>query len=99
MKVGRPYVKPADSGRISHEIRQSRPDWFREWLENQGRYALLDCGHYVDINDRSVAYIIGATDKHIVCPEHNQWALVVRSATFTEYMGIPPNVIPDTPPF
>lgn len=100
MRLVKPTAKPAPerSGRASSTARKgmSRPEWFKEWLANQGRYVELACGHIVDANDHGQcevrilnAVFPGMTLTKLYCWTCEGHQDAVRGATFSQYMGIP----------
>lgn len=68
--------------------------WLKEWLENQGQYVRLECGHTEDLKDRG-ALIIG---NRVLCDECG-WTSVRRSIRFLEYIGLKRTPTPAEPPF
>jgi hypothetical protein len=76
-----------------------RPKWLGEWLENQGKYVELECGHLVDLNDRSYAPLVHPTEQMIDCEIHRSWQRIVKRISFLEFAGIKVKPTPDEPLF
>lgn len=94
-------IKPAKAPPGRHESRGSGLPltWLKEWLENQGKYVELSCGHMIDLNDRSVAHCMHPTLPMVDCEVHRSWQKIERKVTFHEFAGIRVNPIPDEPLF
>lgn len=82
-----------------------KPQWLREWQENQRHYVMLSCGHKDDINSRGILIIkallpVGKTSHYdVFCEPCNAFKRVKRNMTKYEYLGITPAEIPDEPLF
>lgn len=76
-----------------------KPQWLRDWIEDQGSFVLLSCGHKENMNDRASIIIARIAGVYLVCPRCNDLAAVVRHMKFTEYAQIPPKVESDIPLF
>lgn len=87
----------ATAGRIARNG-SVRPlaDWYVEWLENKGKYVLLECGHKDDLKNKAV--VIGS-DREVICPRCNEWKKVTKSLRFSEYLGIEIPPVPELPQF
>jgi hypothetical protein len=57
---------------------QSR-GWLKEWIENKGRWVLLDCGHVEDLNDRAMLIIRTFDGCTVGCEQCNRFASVVKT--------------------
>lgn len=79
--------------------RYGPPQWLEEWLENQGKYVELACGHMVDLKDSRNQPLIHPSDKLVDCEIHRAWQRVKQKVTFHEFAGIRVNPIPDEPLF
>ncbi len=100
--------RPATPGNAPHSRGSAHgnrpvgfPDWFKEWLEDKGRWVLLKCGHKADLNERGQLYLQGAKrgDILVICEKCWQIPAIERHLTYAEYRGIPTAVIPEEPLF
>lgn len=99
--VKRLESSPASRGRTPH-IPRAKPQWLREWIEDQGRWGLLKCGCKLNITARGLTIIEAFGGKKAVtifCERHNEFYELVRLMKFTEYAGITVTAIPDIPAF
>jgi hypothetical protein len=46
----------------------NRPDWFVEWLNNQGKWVLLKCGCIEDVHLPQCITLLTGKQIHIFCP-------------------------------
>ncbi len=46
----------------------ARPDWFAEWLANQGKWILLECGCIEDIRMPQCVTLLTGKKIYIECP-------------------------------
>lgn len=82
-----------------------RPQWMREWIEDQHHYVMLVCGHKDDITRRGMLIIkalLGTNRKSqydVFCETCNDFKRVKRNMGKLEYLGITPAEIPDVPLF
>jgi hypothetical protein len=78
-----------------------RPEWFKEWLEDKGKWVELECGHKVDLNERGQLNLVGTKrgDMLTICEQCWQFCAVKRHISHSEYREISAAVIPDEPPF
>lgn len=90
--------EPDRSARRVH-VRAEKPQWLREWIEDQGHYVLLSCGHRENMNDRATLIIARISGVYIVCEKCRDLAAVVKHMKFTEYAQIPAKAETDEPLF
>jgi len=78
-----------------------KPDWYKEWIADKGRWVLLKCGHKADLNERGQIYLTGDKpgDILVICEKCWQIPAVERHLSYAEYRGIPTAVIPQDPLF
>lgn len=76
-----------------------KPQWLKDWIEDQGSYVLLSCGHKTNMNDRASIIIARIAGVYLVCERCNDLAAVVRHMKFTEYAEIPPKAESKIPLF
>lgn len=99
MQIRSPYRTPATNTGFG----QSRlVSWFQEWIANKGQYCLLDCECFEDLKDRSLTVIhaLGNQTVHVWCERCDLDSIVIRTATMTQYLGLPPSkMIGDEPEF
>src|SRR5688572_19426760 len=98
MQLRRPAgdLRGAKLGGRSHGF-QPMVDWFKEWIEDQGQWALLKCGHKCDLKERGQMTLRGVKrgDLLVICEKCWQIPAVERYLSYAEYRGIPTAVIPD----
>jgi hypothetical protein len=70
-------------------------DWLKEWIENKGRWVLLECGCIDDLNDRAMTIIKTFEGCTVGCERHNRFVSVVRTLS----RKTPPVKQPDEPLF
>jgi hypothetical protein len=46
----------------------ARPDWYAEWLANQGRWVLLECGCIEDVHIPNCVTLLTGKTIYIQCP-------------------------------
>jgi hypothetical protein len=46
----------------------ARPDWFQEWLANQGKWVLLECGCIEDVHLPQCVELLTGKKIYIACP-------------------------------
>lgn len=75
--------------------------WFREWIEDQGKWALFVCGHKANISARGTLIIqaFGQRKTQVFCNPCQDFRLVKRLMGFNEYAGIEVKPIPEIPAF
>lgn len=76
---------PRDSDNSSLYFAPRMPSWLAEWIHNQVRFGLLDCGHFCDRNDHSA--IVGDKMECVTC---GAYIRVTRGSTLLERFGIVP---------
>jgi Zn ribbon nucleic-acid-binding protein len=99
LKIKKAVDRTFGDGSYFPNVRAWPPKWLLEWRENQGQYVELQCGHMVDLNDRSIAPMIHPREQLVDCSIHRSWQPVSRKVTFHEYAGIRVKPIPDEPLF
>jgi hypothetical protein len=71
-----------------------RPDWFAEWLANQGKWVLLECGCIEDVHLPQCITLLTGKQIYISCPfdlDHGFQA-IAKTLTFRDVLlarGIP----------
>jgi hypothetical protein len=97
-------VKPNSLAGARGNKSPSRPDWFAEWLRNQGKYVLLSCGCIEDVHLPQCVTLLTGKTIYISCPfndEHGfqsikktltyREALIMRGIEFADDPGaLPP---------
>jgi hypothetical protein len=94
-------------GSGSHRAPARVPEWLREYIEDQGQFALLQCGHKENLNDKAVLLIVTLAkitkqpwkNTQVFCERCNQFTGVDRHMKFHEYAGIPERPETDIPLF
>jgi hypothetical protein len=82
----------------------ARPDWYAEWLSNQGKYVLLECGCIEDVHMPQCVTLLTGKKIYIACPfdlDHS-FQLIKRTLTYREALmarGISFTDTPELPPF
>lgn len=92
---------PASRGRSSR-IPRAKPQWLKEWIEDQGRFGLLKCGCKLNLSARGLTIIESFGGKKAVtvyCERHNDFAELERLIKPNEYLGITVPAVPDNPLF
>ena len=64
MRITRPNDLAGAKGNKSPR----RPDWFAEWLANQGKYVLLECGCIEDVHLPQCLTLLTGKHIEIWCP-------------------------------
>lgn len=72
----------------------SRPEWLKEWIENQGHYVELSCGCMEDQKTRGLLMVFLAgglkgREIEILCVRCDKWVWLTRSVSLREYLGLP----------
>lgn len=101
MKFRKPTIGPAPTSSGAGPSR-GRPDWLKEWLENQVHYVQLSCTHYEDLTygHLLIIAVFGKNKGRIVmCERCNVWVSVVRKASMHEYFGLPAAASTEVPMF
>lgn len=85
-----------------------RPDWYVEWLANQGKWVLLKCGCIEDVHIPQCLTLLTGKQIFILCPfdmDHG-FQVIKKTLTFRDVLlarGIPLDENTDTkgmlPPF
>jgi hypothetical protein len=99
MRLIRPADSPGKSSPTSRVSRAYKPQWLREYIEDQGKFALLSCGHKLNVNERAVSIIIRRLGAYVVCERCGEPMAVVRYMKFREYAELPAIVESDIPLF
>lgn len=73
-----------------------RPDWFVEWLKNQGKYVLLDCECIEDVHLPQCISLLTGKRIYILCPfdDDHGFQAIKKTLTFGDVLkarGIPVN--------
>lgn len=66
----------------------NRPDWFAEWLANQGKYVLLNCECIEDVHLPQCLTLLTGKRIYILCPfdsEHG-FQLIKKTLTFRDVL-------------
>jgi hypothetical protein len=78
-----------------------RPDWFAEWLANQGKWVLLDCECIEDVHIPQCVTLLTGKHIEIMCPFGHGFQRIKKTLKFREVLearGIefpdPPGLIP-----
>jgi hypothetical protein len=61
-------IKPHDLAGGKGKRPPRRPDWFAEWLSNQGKWVRLECGCIEDVHIPSSIQILTGKKIYIECP-------------------------------
>lgn len=74
----------------------NRPDWFAEWLSNQGQWVLLECECIEDVHLPQCVTLLTGKEIYISCPynEGHGFQKIKKTLTFREVLlarGIPIN--------
>src|SRR5690349_8595368 len=100
------FIKPVDSSPASRgrssRIPRAKPQWLKEWIEDQGKFGLLKCGHKLNLSARGLTIIEAFGGKKAVqvyCETCNDFSELKRLMKFTEYAGITVPAVPDNPLF
>ena len=100
-KASEPLAERGSSARASVSPRGRRPQWLVEWIDEQGQYVLLECGHtesFANV-DATLCLLRTFTGLEVICEHCNRFVKVTRAITFTEYENIPLPVYAPDPPF
>lgn len=65
-----------------------RPDWYVEWLRNQGKWVLLECGCIEDVHMPTCVTLLTGKTIYIECPfdwEHGFQA-IKKTLTFRDVL-------------
>lgn len=71
------------------------PSWRRKWIENLVRWVKLECGHVLDINDRTLMFINSFDGADVECHRCGRFVKVGK----TMKRKTPPVQLPDNPLF
>jgi len=100
------FVQPMRSGSkgAAPHSAKSRPEWLKEWIENQGHYVELSCGCMEDFKSRGLLQIYNTVaekfkEVEVFCVRCDRWVWLVRSVSLREWWGIPKTDLPDMPLF
>lgn len=63
----------------------ARPDWFAEWLSNQGKWVLLKCGCIQDVHIPQCVTLLTGKHIYIACDKHS-FQLIKKTLTMREYL-------------
>lgn len=101
MKFRKPAARIEPSGKGFNAGRPRVADWLKEWLANQGKWMLLDCGcrDAWDTRSMTVIHLFGPRETQIWCERCHKFVLWKNWTTFNEYMNIPPAVNSPEPLF
>ena len=101
MKIIRPYIPTSPKIRGGRKApTRTPPQWLQEYIDNQGQYVLLSCGHKTDLNGRSVIAVVKAfTGTQVLCSICDDFKAVDRQITMSEYFDIPKRVDSEFPLF
>lgn len=84
----------------------SRPDWFAEWLANQGKWVRLQCGCIEDVHIPQCLTLLTGKRIYILCPSDHGFQAIKETIKFRDVLkahGISINENADTdgmlPPF
>ena len=61
-------IKPNSLAGAKGNKSPHRPDWFAEWLKNQGKYVLLDCECIEDVHVPQCVTLLTGKQIYIQCP-------------------------------
>jgi hypothetical protein len=84
-------VKPNGLAESKGNKSPSRPDWFAEWLKNQGKFVLLKCGCICDVHLPVCVTLLTGKDIYIECPTNIRYdphgfQKIKKTLTFREYL-------------
>jgi hypothetical protein len=84
-------VKPNGlAGKVTNKS-PNRPDWYAEWLANQGKYVLLKCGCMTDVHLPACITLLTGKRIYIECPSNNHldphgFQEIKKTLTTREYL-------------
>src|SRR6266568_3753063 len=61
-------VKPNDLAGSRGNKPPARPDWYAEWLRNQGKWVLLECGCIEDVHIPQCITMLTGKRIYVLCP-------------------------------
>jgi hypothetical protein len=102
MKFRVPSVSPRpDSPGTGGFRSRGRPEWLKEWLENRGKWLVLDCGceEAWDEKSMTVLYLFGPEEIQIFCETCQRFAKWKEWISWTQYLNISPAATSDEPLF
>lgn len=84
-------VKPNGPAGAKGNKSPARPDWFAEWLSNQGKWVLLKCGCIADVHIPQCVTLLTGKKIYIECPSYTPldphgFQLIKKTLTLREYL-------------
>lgn len=81
--------------------RRAKPQWLKDYIADQGRWAEFSCKHRANINLQGTLIIAAFGKRHVsvYCERCNDFRSIVRYMKFNEYANIEVTAIPEIPLF
>lgn len=79
-------IRPNDLAGPKGMRSPARPDWFAEWLANQGKWVLLDCECIEDVKIPQCITLLTGKKITILCPFGHGFQRIKKTLKFREVL-------------